>query len=47
MADASIEQPPTLQPVPEDRERALAIAAHPDDLDYGASSAIARWTAAG
>ena len=47
MADASIEQPPTLQPVPEDWERALAIAAHPDDLEYGASSAIARWTAAG
>lgn len=36
-----------LQPVPEDWQRALAIAAHPDDLEYGAASAIARWTAQG
>jgi LmbE family N-acetylglucosaminyl deacetylase len=27
--------------------RALAVAAHPDDLEYGAASAIARWTAQG
>jgi LmbE family N-acetylglucosaminyl deacetylase len=33
-----------LQPVPEDWERALAVVAHPDDLEYGAASAIARWT---
>ncbi|MCH7739798.1 MAG: PIG-L family deacetylase [Chloroflexi bacterium] len=37
----------TLQPVPEDWQRALAIAAHPDDLEYGAASAIARWTSQG
>ena len=36
-----------LVPVPEDWTRALAIAAHPDDLEYGASCAVARWTAAG
>jgi LmbE family N-acetylglucosaminyl deacetylase len=36
-----------LEHVPEDWERALAIVAHPDDLEYGASSAVARWTAAG
>jgi LmbE family N-acetylglucosaminyl deacetylase len=30
--------------MPEDWQRALAIAAHPDDLEYGASSAVARWT---
>ena len=36
-----------LAPVPEDWSRALAIAAHPDDLEYGASCAVARWTAAG
>jgi LmbE family N-acetylglucosaminyl deacetylase len=36
-----------LQPVPEDWTRGLAIVAHPDDLEYGASSAIAKWTAAG
>ncbi len=33
--------------MPEDWERALAIAAHPDDLEYGAASAIARWTSQG
>lgn len=34
-----------MQPVPEDWQRALAVVAHPDDLEYGAGSAIARWTA--
>ena len=34
----------TPQWVPEDWERALAVVAHPDDLEYGAASAIARWT---
>jgi LmbE family N-acetylglucosaminyl deacetylase len=33
--------------VPEDWSRALAVVAHPDDLEYGAASAIARWTAQG
>lgn len=33
--------------VPEDWTRALAVVAHPDDLEYGAASAIARWTAQG
>jgi LmbE family N-acetylglucosaminyl deacetylase len=36
-----------LEPLPLDWQRALAVAAHPDDLEYGASSAIASWTAAG
>ncbi|MFE9750777.1 PIG-L deacetylase family protein [Saccharothrix saharensis] len=36
-----------LEPLPEDWERALAVVAHPDDLEYGASGAIARWTAQG
>ena len=36
-----------LLPLPEDWDRALAVVAHPDDLEFGASSAIARWTAAG
>ncbi|ONI88391.1 PIG-L domain-containing protein [Saccharothrix sp. ALI-22-I] len=36
-----------LEPVPEDWERALAVVAHPDDLEYGASGAIARWTSQG
>lgn len=36
-----------LEPMPDDWERALAIVAHPDDLEYGAASAIAGWTRAG
>ncbi len=36
-----------LEPLPEDWSRALAIAAHPDDLEYGAAGAVAGWTAAG
>ncbi|WP_306367939.1 PIG-L deacetylase family protein [Nocardiopsis sp. CC223A] len=34
-------------PLPEDWIRALAVAAHPDDLEFGVSSAIARWTRQG
>ena len=33
-----------LPALPEDWDRALAIVAHPDDLEYGAASAVARWT---
>ena len=33
--------------VPEDWERALTIVAHPDDLEYGASAAVAKWTSQG
>jgi LmbE family N-acetylglucosaminyl deacetylase len=33
-----------LPPLPEDWERAIAVVAHPDDLEYGAASAVARWT---
>jgi LmbE family N-acetylglucosaminyl deacetylase len=33
--------------MPEDWETAVAVAAHPDDLEYGAASAIARWTSQG
>ncbi|MFI8529039.1 PIG-L deacetylase family protein [Streptomyces aquilus] len=36
-----------LQPMPEDWQRALAVVAHPDDLEYGCSAAIAAWTDAG
>lgn len=38
---------PQLGPVPEDWHRALCIVAHPDDLEYGSASAIARWTGQG
>jgi LmbE family N-acetylglucosaminyl deacetylase len=40
-------QPPALEPLPEDWTRLLAIAAHPDDLEYGTSCAVARWTGLG
>src|SRR5262245_18210428 len=33
-----------LTPLPEDWQRALGIVAHPDDMEYGAASAVARWT---
>lgn len=33
--------------LPEDWHKALAVVAHPDDLEYGASGAVARWTAQG
>lgn len=36
-----------LQPFPADWQRGLAIVAHPDDMEYGAASAVARWTAEG
>jgi LmbE family N-acetylglucosaminyl deacetylase len=36
-----------VEPVNEDWERAVAIVAHPDDLEYGAASAVARWTSQG
>ena len=36
-----------LEHLPEDWDRALAVVAHPDDLEYGTASAIARWTSQG
>jgi LmbE family N-acetylglucosaminyl deacetylase len=39
--------PAPLEPLNEDWERALAIVAHPDDLEFGAAAAIARWTGQG
>ncbi|MDQ0994475.1 PIG-L deacetylase family protein [Streptomyces sp. V3I7] len=38
---------PPLQPMPGDWRRALAVVAHPDDLEYGCSAAVAGWTDAG
>ena len=32
---------------PDDWHRALVVAAHPDDIEYGAAAAVAVWTAAG
>lgn len=36
-----------LQPLDEDWNTALAVVAHPDDLEYGAASAISKWTSEG
>ncbi|WP_327091668.1 PIG-L family deacetylase [Nonomuraea sp. NBC_01738] len=36
-----------LEPMPSDWQRALAIVAHPDDLEYGCASAVACWADAG
>jgi LmbE family N-acetylglucosaminyl deacetylase len=39
--------PESLIALPEDWGTALAIVAHPDDMEYGAASAVARWTGQG
>ncbi|GIE95353.1 PIG-L deacetylase family protein [Paractinoplanes rishiriensis] len=39
--------PNPLQAVDETWQRGLAIVAHPDDLEFGAAAAVARWTAQG
>ncbi|MCM6774171.1 PIG-L family deacetylase [Nocardia sp. CDC159] len=36
-----------MEQVPEDWERGLVIVAHPDDIEYGAAAAVARWTKQG
>jgi LmbE family N-acetylglucosaminyl deacetylase len=38
---------PVLEPVPEDWGSALAVVAHPDDMEYGAAAAVARWCGQG
>jgi len=37
----------SLEVLPDDWSRAMCIAAHPDDLEYGVASAVARWTSEG
>ncbi|MFH9044249.1 PIG-L deacetylase family protein [Streptomyces sp. NPDC017966] len=44
MTDGS---PTPLRPMPDDWRRALAVVAHPDDLEYGCSAAVASWVADG
>lgn len=43
-ADGDIDR---LEVFPEDWDRALAVVAHPDDMEYGAAAAVARWTQQG
>jgi LmbE family N-acetylglucosaminyl deacetylase len=43
----STEAPAPLEPLTEDWERALCVVAHPDDMEFGAAAAVARWTGQG
>ena len=45
MAQPGVVHP--LEPLGEEWQRGLAIVAHPDDLEFGAAAAIARWTGQG
>ncbi|GAA1935665.1 PIG-L deacetylase family protein [Nocardioides marmoribigeumensis] len=38
---------PAYKPLPEDWRKAVAIVAHPDDMEFGAAAAVARWTRQG
>ena len=42
-----MESPEPWEPLDETWQRALAIVAHPDDMEFGATAAVARWTAQG
>lgn len=41
------DRPSVLQPLREDFSSALVAVAHPDDMEFGAAAAVARWTAQG
>ncbi|GAA3552568.1 PIG-L deacetylase family protein [Nocardioides daeguensis] len=41
------ENPAPLEPLDETWERALCVVAHPDDMEFGAAAAVARWTGQG
>ena len=45
MADETAPEP--FIPVDENWDRALCVVAHPDDLEFGAAAAVARWTEQG
>ena len=42
-----METPEPWEPLDESWERALCIVAHPDDMEFGAAAAVARWTGQG
>jgi LmbE family N-acetylglucosaminyl deacetylase len=43
-----MDQPPQLPQLPDEEfRRVLCVVAHPDDVEYGTSAAVARWTARG
>ena len=39
--------PAPLEPLPRGWERMLCVVAHPDDMEFGAAAAVARWTGQG
>ncbi|WP_134768594.1 PIG-L deacetylase family protein [Nocardioides sp. 1609] len=39
--------PEPLEPLDETWDRALCVVAHPDDMEFGAAAAVARWTGQG
>ena len=45
MSQSGVAHP--LEPLFEGWQRGLAIVAHPDDLEFGAAAAIARWIGQG
>lgn len=47
MAEPAPAAPTPLTPVDETWERALAVVAHPDDMEFGAAAAVARWSGQG
>ncbi len=48
MTDTPDPVPPApLLPVDENWERAVAVVAHPDDMEFGAAAAVARWSRQG
>jgi LmbE family N-acetylglucosaminyl deacetylase len=47
MTEPRADAPPPLTALREDWERALCVVAHPDDLEFGAAAAVARWTGQG
>jgi LmbE family N-acetylglucosaminyl deacetylase len=42
VSDTSL--PDLFEPLSEEWDRALAVVAHPDGLEFGAAAAVARWT---
>ena len=46
-SEANGPEQPTFKTLPEDWRKAVAIVAHPDDMEFGAAAAIARWTRQG
>ena len=39
-----MDTPELLEPLPDEWDRALCVVAHPDDMEFGAAAAVARWT---